>query len=82
MRLLREKGIPAVPTFAIFEYFAPPAGAADARGERLRLEYKIDECKRQIAAGVPFAVPGNPLDDIHVLRRVSFVMKGGVIYKP
>jgi imidazolonepropionase-like amidohydrolase len=27
------------------------------------------------------AVPGNPLDDISVLKRVSFVMKGGAIYR-
>ena len=27
------------------------------------------------------AVPGNPLEDAHVLERVSFVMKDGVIYK-
>jgi imidazolonepropionase-like amidohydrolase len=27
------------------------------------------------------AVPGNPLDDITVLERVSFVMKGGVVYR-
>lgn len=27
------------------------------------------------------AVPGNPLDDIHVTERVSFVMKGGVVQK-
>ena len=27
------------------------------------------------------AVPGNPLDDIRVLEHVSFVMKGGVIYR-
>ena len=27
------------------------------------------------------AVPGNPLEDISVTQRVSFVMKGGVIYK-
>jgi imidazolonepropionase-like amidohydrolase len=27
------------------------------------------------------AVPGNPLDDIKVLEQVSWVMKGGVIYK-
>lgn len=27
------------------------------------------------------AVPGNPLDDIAVMERVSFVMKGGTIYK-
>jgi imidazolonepropionase-like amidohydrolase len=27
------------------------------------------------------AVPGNPLDDISVLEHVSFVMKGGVVYR-
>jgi imidazolonepropionase-like amidohydrolase len=27
------------------------------------------------------AVPGNPLADIHATERVSFVMKGGVVYK-
>ena len=27
------------------------------------------------------AVPGNPLQNITVMQRVSFVMKGGVIYK-
>lgn len=27
------------------------------------------------------AVPGNPLDDITAMQRVSFVMKGGVVYK-
>ena len=27
------------------------------------------------------AVPGNPLDDIRVLEHVSFVMKGGTVYR-
>jgi len=27
------------------------------------------------------AVPGDPLSDISVLKRVTFVMKGGQIYK-
>ena len=27
------------------------------------------------------AVPGDPLQDISVLGNVSFVMKGGVVYK-
>jgi imidazolonepropionase-like amidohydrolase len=27
------------------------------------------------------AVPGDPRDDVHVLERVQFVMKDGVIYK-
>ena len=27
------------------------------------------------------ATPGNPLQDIGVLKKVSFVMKGGVVYR-
>ncbi|HEX3914332.1 MAG TPA: amidohydrolase family protein [Steroidobacteraceae bacterium] len=27
------------------------------------------------------AVPGNPIDDISIMKRVSFVMKAGVVYK-
>jgi imidazolonepropionase-like amidohydrolase len=27
------------------------------------------------------AVPGNPLEDITVLQKVAFVMKGGVVYR-
>jgi imidazolonepropionase-like amidohydrolase len=27
------------------------------------------------------AVPGNPLEDISLMKRVSFVMKDGVVYK-
>jgi imidazolonepropionase-like amidohydrolase len=27
------------------------------------------------------AVPGNPIDDISLMKRVSFVMKQGVVYK-
>jgi len=57
MRLMREKQIPAVPTFAIFDYFAKHAGSpAAAARESALLEYKISEFKKQIAAGIPFAV--------------------------
>jgi imidazolonepropionase-like amidohydrolase len=55
MRIMKEKGIPAVPTFTVFEYFAHLTPAAAAR-EGPMLEYKIKEFKRQIAAGIPFAV--------------------------
>jgi hypothetical protein len=27
------------------------------------------------------AVPGNPLDDIELMGKVSFVMKAGIVYK-
>jgi imidazolonepropionase-like amidohydrolase len=138
MRLMKAKGIFAVPTFTVFEYFARQDRPRP--DERPMLEYKIKEFKRQIAAGIQFAVgsdvgpfphgtqarelelmvrygmkplavlqadllngarllgwdgaigalkpgyyadivavPGSPLEDITVLERVSFVMKGGVI---
>lgn len=57
MRLMKEKGIYAVPTFAIFEYFAQHAtGATEAASESAERSYKISEFKKQIAAGIPFAV--------------------------
>jgi imidazolonepropionase-like amidohydrolase len=138
MALMKQKKIPAVPTFAIFEASVPAAGAPDPLQDRALLEFKIAEFRKQLAAGIPFAVgsdvgpfahgtqarelelmvkygmrplavlqadmlngarllgwdgqigelqpgyladiiavPGNPLDDIHVLTQVAFVMKGG-----
>jgi imidazolonepropionase-like amidohydrolase len=57
MRLMKEKHIPAVPTFTIFEYFADHAPSPEqAAREHAMLEYKIHEFKRQVAAGIPFAV--------------------------
>ncbi len=143
MHLMREKQIPAVPTFAIVEYFAEHA-SNPAAGERERqmLDLHAREFKKQLAAGVPMAVgsdvgpfphgtqarefelmvqygmtpvgalqadlingakllgwdgqigqlkpgyladviavPGDPTTDISVLKRVSFVMKDGVVYR-
>ena len=143
MRLMKEKGIFAVPTFTIFEYFAEhAANPRQAAREHQILDLKIQEFKKQIAAGVPMAagsdvgpfphgtqarefvlmvkygmsplavlqadllngakllgwdgqigslesgyfadvvaVAGDPLQDISALGNVSFVMKGGVVYK-
>jgi imidazolonepropionase-like amidohydrolase len=143
MRIMREKGIPAVPTFTIVEYFAEHA-ATPAAGDRERKmqELHAAEFKKQLAAGVPMAVgsdvgpfphgtqarefelmvqygmspvatlqadlingakllgwegqigalkpgyfadviavPGDPTKDISVLKQVSFVMKGRVVYR-
>lgn len=143
MRIMREKGIPAVPTFTIVEYFAEHA-ATPAAGERERKTQELHaaEFKKQLAAGVPMAVgsdvgpfphgtqarefelmvqygmspvatlhadlingakllgwegqigalkagyfadviavSGDPTKDISVLKQVSFVMKGGVVYR-
>jgi imidazolonepropionase-like amidohydrolase len=142
MRLMKEKQIYAVPTFAIQEYFRDhaesPAGAAR---EKMLIDFHRSEFKKQMAAGVPFAVgsdvgpfphgtqaremelmvefgmspadvlkadlihgarlldwegqigqlkagfladviavEGDPLVDISVLTKVSFVMKDGVVY--
>jgi imidazolonepropionase-like amidohydrolase len=57
MRLMKEKGIFAVPTFTIFEYFAHHRDTQDqAAAEAEMLDYKIAEFKKQVAFGVPFAV--------------------------
>jgi imidazolonepropionase-like amidohydrolase len=55
MRLMKDRKIPAVPTFTVFEYFAHQPGPGAEREARL-LDYKIKEFKKQIAAGIPFAV--------------------------
>jgi imidazolonepropionase-like amidohydrolase len=143
MRLMKAKGIFAVPTFTIFEYFADHAATPQqAAHQRQMIELKVQEFKKQIAAGVPIAVgsdvgpfphgtqarefvlmvkygmsplavlqadlvngakllgwdgqigslepeyladviavTGDPLQDVSVLQNVSFVMKGGVVFK-
>ena len=57
MRLMKEKGIFAVPTFTIFDYFAHHRESQDqAAAESEMLDYKIREFKKQIAFGISFAV--------------------------
>jgi imidazolonepropionase-like amidohydrolase len=57
MGIMREKHIPAVPTFAVFDYFLQHAEtSAQASRERELYDYKIKEFKREIAAEIPFAV--------------------------
>jgi imidazolonepropionase-like amidohydrolase len=57
IRLMKEKQIYAVPTFTIFEYFAEHASTpAQAEREHQVLDIKVQEFKKQIAAGVPMAV--------------------------
>ena len=57
MRLMKEKGIFAVPTFTIFEYFADHAASpAQAAREHQMLDFKVQDFSKQLAAGVPMAV--------------------------
>jgi imidazolonepropionase-like amidohydrolase len=143
MKLMKAKGIPAVPTFAIAEYFADHAATPTiAERERAMQALHATEFKKQLAAGVPMAVgsdvgpfphgtqarefelmvqygmspiavlqadmingakllgwegqigqlkpgfyadviavPGDPTKDISSVTKVSFVMKGGVVYR-
>jgi len=79
MRIMKAKGIPAVPTFAIFEYFMNESEAG-ARRERPMLEYKIKEFKRQIAAGIPFAVGSDvgPFPHGTQARELELMVKYGM----
>jgi imidazolonepropionase-like amidohydrolase len=143
MRIMKEKGIFAVPTFTISEYLSEHSATPEQRlKERKLLELHAAEFHKQLAAGVPIAagsdvgpfphgtqarefvlmvkfgmkpldvlqadllngakllgwpneigalkpgyfadivaVPGNPLDDITALTRVTFVMKSGIIHR-
>ncbi|MGH9742904.1 MAG: amidohydrolase family protein [Candidatus Acidiferrum sp.] len=143
MRIMREKQIFAVPTFAIAEYFADHAASpVAAERERRMQQFHAEQFRKQLAAGVPMvvgsdvgpfphgtqarelvlmvqygmaplatlqadmlngakllgwpdqigalkpgyfadiiAVPGNPLNDVSVVQKVSFVMKGGIVYR-
>ena len=143
MRLMKARGIYAVPTLTWYEYFSEHSPtAAENKAAAEIFEYKVGEFRKQVAAGVPMAVGsdvgpfahgtqgrefelmvrygmtplavlqadllngarllgwgaeigqlkpgfyadviavgGNPLEDIGALKRVSFVMKGGTIYK-
>jgi imidazolonepropionase-like amidohydrolase len=57
MKMMHEKAIFAVPTFAITEYFAEHAATPQsAQARRAVLAFHQAEFKKQMAAGVPFAV--------------------------
>ena len=79
MRIMKAKGIPAVPTFTIFEYFMNASEAGERR-ERPMLEYKIKEFKKQIAAGIPFAVGSDvgPFPHGTQARELELMVKYGM----
>jgi imidazolonepropionase-like amidohydrolase len=75
MRLMREKQIYAVPTFTIFEYFAEHAETpARAAREREMLDLKVQDFRKQIAAGVPMAVGSDVGPFPHGTQAREFVL--------
>jgi imidazolonepropionase-like amidohydrolase len=75
MRLMREKQIPAVPTFTIIEYFADHA-ATPAAGQRERqmLDFHAQEFRKQLAARVPMAVGSDVGPFPHGTQAREFIL--------
>jgi imidazolonepropionase-like amidohydrolase len=81
MRIMKEKHIPAVPTFAVFEYFDQHAVTSEqAQRERALLDYKIKEFKKQIAFGIEFAVGSDvgPFAHGTQARELELMVKYGL----
>jgi imidazolonepropionase-like amidohydrolase len=81
MRLMKEKSIFAVPTFTIFEFFATHRESQDqAATESAMLDYKIAGFKKQIAAGVPFAVGSDvgPFPHGSQARELTLMVRYGM----
>ncbi len=75
MRIMREKQIPAVPTFTISEYFAEHAGSpAAAKREYEMLDFHAHEFRNQLAAGVPMAVGSDVGPFPHGTQAREFVL--------
>ncbi len=75
MRLMREKRIFAVPTFTIFEYFADHAATpARAAYEHQMLDLKVQDFRKQVAAGVPMAVGSDVGPFPHGTQAQEFVL--------
>jgi len=75
MRLMKERQIFAVPTFTIFEYFAGHA-ATPQQGtrEHQMLDVKVQEFKKQVAAGIPMAVGSDVGPFPHGTQAREFVL--------
>jgi imidazolonepropionase-like amidohydrolase len=81
MRLMREKEIFAVPTFTIFEYFAEHAATpAQSTREHQMLDLKVQDFRKQVAAGVPMAVGSDvgPFPHGTQARELELMVKYGM----
>ena len=75
MRIMRDKGIFAVPTFTITEYFADHAATPEAAArQRALLEYHAAEFRKQLAAGVSFAAGSDVGPFPHGTQAREFVL--------
>ena len=75
MRLMKEKQIFAVPTFTIFEYFAEHASTPQqSTREHQVLDLKVQEFRKQAAAGVPMAVGSDVGPFPHGTQAREFVL--------
>jgi imidazolonepropionase-like amidohydrolase len=75
MRLMREKQIFAVPTFAISEYFADHAASPEqsARSHQM-LDLHAQEFRKQLGAGVPMALGSDVGPFQHGTQAREFVL--------
>ncbi len=77
MRLMHDRGIYAVPTFAIGEYFAQHAPTPAVIERRMATErFHAAEFRKQIAAGVPFAVGSDVGPFPHGTQARELVLMG------
>ncbi len=75
MRLMSEKQIFAVPTFTISEYFADHAASpAQAAQDHQMLDLHAQEFRKQLAAGVPFAIGSDVGPFPHGTQAREFVL--------
>lgn len=75
MRVMREKQIPAVPTFTISEYFADHAASpAESQREHQMLDFHAQEFRKQLAIGVPMAVGSDVGPFPHGTQAREFVL--------
>jgi len=81
MAAMKSKGIYAVPTFAIVEYFADHASSPQAAArERTQLAFHAAQFTRQLAAGVPMAVGSDvgPFPHGTQARELELMVKYGM----
>jgi imidazolonepropionase-like amidohydrolase len=75
MRLMKEKQIFAVPTFTIFEYFAAHSATPEkGRQQQQMLDVKVQEFKKQVAAGLPMALGSDVGPFPHGTQAREFVL--------